>query len=38
MACYIISYDLVKERNYEKLYEVIKTYDNPGKLLTPINL
>ena len=32
MVCYIISYDLVKERKYEKLYEAIKTYDNWAKI------
>ena len=26
MACYIISYDLVKERDYEELYKAIKSY------------
>lgn len=26
MTCYIISYDLVKERDYEKLYQAIKSY------------
>ena len=28
MTCYIISYDLVKERDYKGLYEVIKSYSN----------
>ncbi len=28
MVCYIISYDLVKERDYEKLYSAIKSYDD----------
>ena len=26
MACYIISYDLRRNRDYESLYEAIKTY------------
>ncbi|MCK4241417.1 MAG: hypothetical protein KAX30_07315 [Candidatus Atribacteria bacterium] len=26
MACYIISYDLRKDRDYEALYEAIKSY------------
>ncbi len=26
MVCYIISYDLVKDKNYEKLYEAIKSF------------
>ena len=26
MACYIISYDLRKDRDYESLYEAIKSY------------
>lgn len=26
MACYIISYDLREERDYESLYKAIKTY------------
>ena len=28
MVTYIISYDLVKERDYEKLYKAIKSYNN----------
>ncbi len=32
MACYIISYDLVNERDYERLYEAIKSYDNWAKI------
>lgn len=32
MTCYIISYDLVKERDYEKLYEAIKSYDNWARI------
>ena len=28
MTCYIISYDLIKERDYETLYEAIKSYGN----------
>ena len=28
MTCYIISYDLVKKRDYEKLYDAIKSYDD----------
>ncbi len=26
MACYVISYDLRKQRNYEALFEAIKSY------------
>lgn len=26
MTCYIICYDLVKEKDYEELYKVIKSY------------
>ena len=26
MTCYIISYDLVKKRDYEELYKAIKSY------------
>ena len=32
MTCYIISYDLVKERDYEKLYGAIKSYDNWARI------
>ena len=31
--CYIISYDLRKERDYEKLYEVIKEYGTWARIL-----
>jgi hypothetical protein len=27
MTCYIISYDLRKQRNYDELYEAIKSYE-----------
>lgn len=32
MACYIISYDLRKNRNYEPLYEAIRSYPNSAKI------
>ncbi len=32
MTCYIISYDLVNERDYEKLYAAIEAYGNWAKI------
>ena len=32
MTCYIISYDLVNERDYERLYAAIKSYSNWAKI------
>jgi len=33
MACYIISYDLRKERSYSDLYEAIKSYSRWAHIL-----
>ena len=33
MACYIVSYDLRKVRNYDALYEAIKAQENHERLL-----
>lgn len=33
MACYIISYDLRRDRDYEALYKAIKSYDTWGHIL-----
>ncbi len=33
MATYIVSYDLRKEKNYEKLYDAIKSYWTYAKIL-----
>ena len=33
MACYIISYDLRKQRNYEALYDAIKSYGTWAHIL-----
>lgn len=32
MKCYIISYDLVNQRNYEELWEAIKKYPGWAKI------
>jgi len=32
MTCYIISYDLVKDRNYNKLYDALQSYDDWAKI------
>ncbi len=32
MVCYIISYDLISKRDYEKLYEAIKSYANWARI------
>ncbi|MDI1224175.1 MULTISPECIES: hypothetical protein [Acinetobacter] len=32
MKCYLISYDLRKTRNYEALYEAIKSFGTWGKI------
>lgn len=32
MTCYIISYDLVKERKYEELYAAIESYGTWAKI------
>jgi len=32
MACYIVSYNLIKERNYEKLYDALKSYRTWAKI------
>lgn len=32
MACYIISYDLIKERNYDALYDALKSYRTWAKI------
>lgn len=33
MTCYIISYDLRKQRNYDNLYEAIKSYGTWAHIL-----
>ena len=33
MACYIVSYDLRKQRNYDALYEAIKSYGTWAHIL-----
>jgi len=33
MACYIVSYDLRKQRNYDSLYEAIKGYGGWAHIL-----
>ena len=33
MSCYIISYDLRKERDYQSLYDAIKGFDNWADIL-----
>ena len=32
MTCYIISYDLRKNRNYDKLYSALKSYSRWGRI------
>lgn len=32
MPCYLISYDLVKERNYEELFKTIKGFSNWARI------
>ena len=36
MTCYIISYDLRKQRNYDQLYEAIKSYDTWAHVLESV--
>jgi CRISPR/Cas system-associated endoribonuclease Cas2 len=32
MTCYIISYDLIGEKNYKELYDAMKSYKNWAKI------
>ena len=32
MTCYLISYDLRKEKNYESLYEIIRSYSKWARI------
>jgi hypothetical protein len=36
MACYIVSYDLRKQRNYDALYEAIKSYGTWAHILESV--